>query len=137
MDRFESMGGTLYTAPGLVPGILGLALVLLGLLLTWRARRNTSSGDPGSAGGPTLPLLSTRTLVTLALMLVYAAGLVSRLPFWLSTGMFVALFIGWFSGDQAPQRSWRQRIILALSCAVATSIIVTLVFERVFLVRLP
>ena len=32
MDRFEAMGATVYTAPGLVPGLFGLALLLLSLI---------------------------------------------------------------------------------------------------------
>jgi hypothetical protein len=32
MDRFESMGAQLYTMPGFVPGMLGGALLLLGLV---------------------------------------------------------------------------------------------------------
>ena len=39
MDRLESQGATLYTAPGLVPGLLGGVLLLLGLVLAWRAAR--------------------------------------------------------------------------------------------------
>jgi hypothetical protein len=36
MDRLESQGATLYTAPGLVPGLLGGVLLLLGLVLACR-----------------------------------------------------------------------------------------------------
>ena len=33
MDRFESMGATVYTYPGFVPGLIGAVVVVLGLLL--------------------------------------------------------------------------------------------------------
>ena len=39
MDRLESQGATLYTAPGLVPGVLGAVLLLFGVLLAVRAAR--------------------------------------------------------------------------------------------------
>jgi hypothetical protein len=130
MDRFESMGGTVYTAPGLVPGLFGLALLALGGVLAWRGARAPESPVASMLWAP-------RVLVALALMLAYAALLVSRLPFWLATGLFVAAFIAWFSGDRDPPASWRQRWLLAAACGAGTAVVITLVFERVFLVRLP
>ena len=44
-DRMSQQGVPWFGAPGLVPGLLGVAIVVLGLLLSLRARR------AGSAGG--------------------------------------------------------------------------------------
>jgi hypothetical protein len=66
--------------------------------------------------------------------LVYAGLLIGRAPFWLVTALFVAAFVGSFAPDgQAPRR----RVAVALLAGVLTSVVVTLVFQHVFLVRLP
>ncbi|MBU7571879.1 MAG: tripartite tricarboxylate transporter TctB family protein [Hydrogenophaga sp.] len=130
MDRFESMGAQLYTMPGFVPGMIGCLVALLGLVLMARgwARRAQESAAPSE------PLLNRRILVTLALTLVYAGLLIGRAPFWLVTALFVATFVALFApANLAPAR----RATVAVLAGVLTSAVVTLVFEQVFLVRLP
>ena len=129
MDRFESMGATLYTAPGLVPGIFGLLLIGLGALLTWRGWRARRTG----AAAPAEPLLNRRMALMFVLCFGYAAGLVGRVPFTLATALFVAAFT-WAYADPAPPA---RRIVTALVSGVLTAAVIVLVFERVFLVRLP
>jgi hypothetical protein len=131
MDRFESMGATAYTAPGLVPGLFGMLLIVLGGALAWRGWRGSVPAGAGDEGPG--PLLNRRIGWTLALSLGYAALAVGRVPFWLATAAFVAAFCALFS-DQA---SARRRVLVGLIAGVLTSAIVVLVFERVFLVRLP
>lgn len=134
MDRFETMGGTLYTAPGLVPGLFGAMLCLLGAVLvlrSWR-RRGPSATVDAAAHGPG-PLLNRRIVGTLLLTLVYAAGLIGRVPFSLATVAFVTLFTALYA--QTP--SWPRRWGLALLTGVLTALLVVGVFEQVFLVRLP
>ncbi len=131
MDRFEQMGGTLYTAPGLVPGLFGLALILLGAALAWRGRRARDTGADATAAEP---LLNRRVLVTLALTLAYAAGAIGRLPFAPATAVFVAIF-AWLYTDATV--SGPRRIVIALLAGVLTAAVVVLVFEDLFLVRLP
>ena len=121
MDRLERHGAALYTAPGLVPGLLGLAIVLLGVLLATR----TSAADPSIQRG------WTATALVLALCLGYAVGLVGRAPFWLATFLFVTAFIALF---EYPDR---RRMALAPLYGAATSALVTWLFQSVFLVRLP
>jgi hypothetical protein len=125
MDRFESMGATLYTAPGLVPGVYGLLLASLGGVLLWRSRRAAASSEP---------LLNRRIVLTLLLTLAYAAVAIGRLPFALSTAVFVALFCALFDDREVTAlRRW----LTAVVAGAATALVVVLVFERVFLVRLP
>lgn len=128
MDRFESMGGTLYTAPGLVPGLYGALMMLLGAALLLRAPRPAAAeaGDDGR-------LLNGRVAGALLLMLVYAAGLIGRVPFGVATAVFVAAFCAWFNTDAPPRR----RYATAAALGLGTALVVVLVFERVFLVRLP
>jgi hypothetical protein len=129
MDRFESMGATLYTAPGFVPAIFGFSLVLLGAVLAWRGW----SARHAAGGVEAEPLLSRRIALMLALTLAYAAGMVGRLPFWLATSLFVAAFTAAFADTLPPAR----RAITALASGVLTTLAVLVVFERIFLVRLP
>jgi hypothetical protein len=126
MDRFEAMGATVHTAPGLVPGLFGLALLVLGAALAWRSRR----AAPGDVAPP---LLNARVAWVLLLTLVYALAGVGRLPFGPVTALFVAVFC-WLFNDEAP--AWR-RLWLAALTGVVTAVAVVLVFERLFYVRLP
>ncbi|MBP6775728.1 MAG: tripartite tricarboxylate transporter TctB family protein [Piscinibacter sp.] len=130
MDRFESMGATVYTAPGFVPALFGAVLLLLGALLAargWRASRDGAGVEAAQ------PLLNRRIALMLALTLTYAAGLIGRAPFWLATMLFVAAFTAAFSEGRPPAR----RALVALASGVLTALVVVVVFERIFLVRLP
>lgn len=126
MDRFESMGATLYTAPGLVPGIYGLLMIAMGAALALRAA-------PASGAAADGPLLNRRVGWALALMLAYALGLVGNVPFGVATALFVTAFCALFDRDAPPRR----RALTAVAAGLGTALVVVLVFERVFLVRLP
>jgi hypothetical protein len=129
MERFESMGAQLYAMPGFVPGLIGSVIALLGAVLMLR-------GLLQRGGAPAAParLLNARVATTLALALVYAGLLIGRAPFWLATALFVATFVALF----APEDQTRtRRALVALAAGVLTSAVVTLMFEQVFLVRLP
>lgn len=139
MDRFDTMGATLYTMPGFMPGLVGAVLVALGAALAWRgvraARATPARGAPAHVGAaPREPLLNRRVAVMLALCLVYAAGLVGRAPFWLATTAFVAAFTWTFAPEGTAAA---RRALAALAAGALTSLVVVLVFEQVFLVRLP
>lgn len=125
MDRLERHGAKLFTAPGLVPGLLGLVLLVLGAVLAVRALRSGAL-----RARVAVPTGGTTTLV-LFLCLGYALGLLGRLPFWLATFLFVALFVAVF---EYPSRV---RMALGLAYGAAAAAAVTLLFESVFLVRLP
>ena len=132
MERFTTMGATLYTMPGLVPGIFGALLVVMGGTLAWRSWRRLQA--PGSEVATIDPLLNRRIAVMLALTLAYAAVLIGRVPFALATCVFVAVFTYAFSPLEV---SLRRRIAAALASGVLTTLAIVLVFEHVFLVRLP
>ena len=70
---------------------------------------------------------------------VYALLLVGRgLPFWLGTALFVTAFVFLFQRAQRKAAGKVGRgIVVALACGVLTALIVTLVFEQLFYVRLP
>ncbi|HSV59957.1 MAG TPA: tripartite tricarboxylate transporter TctB family protein [Variovorax sp.] len=130
MDRFEKMGATLYTMPGFVPAMVGALLMLLGAVLALRGwlRR------PAALAAPVQPLLNRRVLWTAALALVYAGLLIGRVHFLAATALFVASFVWLFTPEgTSRQRRW----LVAILAGVLTALVVDLVFEDVFLVRLP
>ena len=130
MDRFESMGAAIYTAPGLVPGLYGVVLVVLGALLALRRARPEGAEADADSGEP---LVNRRLAIMLLLAAAYAALAVGRVPFGPATAVFVALFCGVYS----DQPSMPRRVATAAAAGVLTAVTVVLVFERVFLVRLP
>lgn len=142
MDRLESQGATFYTAPGLVPGLLGAAIFLLGLLLAVRAVRSDGHRQVAAswAISPAAREQMVRVGCFLVLGLAYAAGLVGRsgIPFWLATFLFVFLFILLFDWRLRRDRGETGKgILLAAVYGAGTSFLVTYVFQEIFLVRLP
>jgi putative tricarboxylic transport membrane protein len=129
MDRLERLGAPLYSAPGLVPGLLGLVLLALGVVLGVRAVRAAGLDDPRV--NPSLREGWRGTALVLALCLGYAVGLVGHVPFWLATFLFVTAFIAIF--EYPSLRS----MAMAPVYGAGTSLAVTWLFESVFLVRLP
>lgn len=137
MDRLENLHINKYEAPGLVPGLLGFAVVVLGVLLALRAVRRGAL-QPVIAG----PAAEGRGRMALvfAAMLAYSLVLVGHgLPFWLVTGAFVAAFIFFFDRERqsAIGRSTPRQALLALACGVVTSAVVSIAFQEIFYVRLP
>jgi hypothetical protein len=139
MDRYESVGATLHTMPGLVPGLLGMAISALGLLLAVRAIRARAIAGlaapwrPDAEGRATLK----RAALATALALLYTLGLVGRMWFPAATALFVFAFIMIFEISPGVQRSLARRATIAAITAITTAAVVSLVFERIFLVRLP
>ena len=142
MDRMESQGATLYTAPGLVPGILGVSMILLGVLLALRA---ASAGGHRLGATPWLPSARGRSAIArvgwvLVMGLAYAGGMVGHggIPFWLATFVFVTLFILLFDlRERAAKDQTAKGILIAVLVGAGTSLVVSYVFQELFLVRLP
>lgn len=141
MDRLETLHINPYTAPGLVPGILGASIAFMGALLAlraWRAGALTPAGAPAPIDKGRRAAMK-RAAVALTLCLIFGAGLVGHgPPFWLATVLFVFAFIvafQWQERTNAPAR-WRGAGI-ALAVAVGAAVFVTGIFQELFLVRLP
>jgi uncharacterized membrane protein YhaH (DUF805 family) len=135
MPRLEERGIDPMTVPGIVPGILGIALFALGLILALRG----PSGDRPHIGLATLigtengPI---RLALALALNLVFALGLVGRLPFWLATLLYLVTFMSIFGLEpRTPGAMTRAAIILIVAAAATLGIVY--LFETLFYVRLP
>jgi len=140
MDRLEHMHINKYEIPGLVPGLLGAAIVLLGILLVLRSLKRMARHAGPSTRSPQAKSERGYMALVLGAMLLYSLVLVGHgLPFWLATGAFVAAFVYFFDRKRqtALGRSTGKQVLLALACGAATSAVVTLAFQDIFYVRLP
>ena len=129
MDRLESLHINPWSAPGLMPGMLGLLMMIFGTALALR-----SAGEAPEGG-----LSRRRTGLALVLCVAFAAGVLGHgMPFWLGSAAFMFIAIVAFRWlDEQPRRP-RQRLVLSSAAiAVAAALVISLVFEKVFLVRLP
>jgi putative tricarboxylic transport membrane protein len=139
MPRFADVGGDPFTAPGVVPTFYAVVIGLLALALALRAvadgalRQGPAEADPEAA-----PQSRGRMLLAAGLGLAFVVGLVGTLPFWLAAAIFVAAFILAFEWQPGLRPAARARALLApVAIALGTGIGVTIVFEQIFLVRLP
>jgi hypothetical protein len=133
MDRLESLHINPWSAPGLMPGVLGALMILFGAALALRAFAQGALGARSAASA----ISARRIGLALVLCIAFAAGMLGRgWPFWLTSFGFllVAIFVfRLLDGERASARLVATTAAIALAAAVAIS----LVFERVFLVRLP
>lgn len=136
MDRLERLQATIYTAPGLVPGMLGLMLALMAVLLIARAIR----GGALSQSLPALNLMSHwRLAVAVFLCLGFAVVLVGHgLPFWLAAASFVTLFLLIFQfEDRRREGTVLRGVAFAIAYGLIAGLVIHHLFQDVFLVRLP
>ncbi len=135
MDRLETQHINPYTAPGLVPAALGAGIFVLGAFLLARSIRSRAGAAVAASGGASV----RRFLLAAALCVAYAAGLVGRgPPFWLATAVFVFVAILAFRwAELTAGGRLAKGAAVAAACAIGTAASVTLVFQELFLVRLP
>ena len=133
MDRLENLNINPWSVPGLMPGTLGALMILFGAALVARS--------PAAEDGNAPPALGGRTWLALALCVGFAGGLLGHgLPFWLTAAgfMFVAILAFRWLDREPRTRAGLGR--LALECAAiafAASGAISLLFQEVFLIRLP
>jgi putative tricarboxylic transport membrane protein len=109
--------------------------VWLGLRAIARGARRAGADAPST---PREGYSTARLFMAAALCLVFAVGMVGRLPFWLAAALFVFAFTTLFEWrpGMAPRERAR-RLVIAAVLGIATGVLVTLVFQHGFLVRLP
>ena len=141
MPRLERRGIDPLSAPGVVPGMIGMVLLCLALILFFRSIKNGGYRFFPTSGHPEKPVHQgavTRVSITLLLSLVYAIGFLGRLNYSLSTGIFIFSFICLFEIQPGkPFREQKKVFLFALVQAVVASALITLVFQNLFLIDLP
>jgi hypothetical protein len=137
MDRLEAQDINPYTIPGLVPGLLGLGMMFFAALMFARGWRHGGL-HAVSATADRNKTAYGRLALALLLCIGYAVGLLGRVPFWLAASLFVSASI--FVLRFAELRSKAQLVrgaLTAMAIGIGSGILVTIVFEQLFLVRLP
>jgi hypothetical protein len=140
MDRLESQNINPYTVPGLLPALLGIVMMLLGTLLALRSWRRGAL-EAEHAAFEFDPASARRVALVLALCVIFGVVLVGHgLPFWCAAAIFVSTAIVTL---QQPQRRADGRrlgvrdVLVAVVIGLGAGGAITLVFQQVFLVRLP
>ena len=140
MDRLEDQDVPPFAAPGLLPGLLGLTLLLMGGILLLRSLRaggfvRGPAGPPGGLLGPA----PGRAAGIIGLCVLFGTGLVGHgLPFWVAATAFVAASILFLR--RGPAGEWRLGPApagFALAVGLGAGLAITLLFQQLFLVRLP
>jgi hypothetical protein len=135
MDRLEKQDINPYTIPGLLPGLLGIAMTVLGALLAARSWRHGLLASAVTANASAQRAERKRLLLVLALCLTFGVVLVGHgLPFWLAAAIFVTFAV--VSLQAQPGRSLRA-VVTAAAIGLGAGFAITLVFQELFLVRLP
>jgi hypothetical protein len=141
MDRLEQQHINPYTVPGLLPGLLGIVMILLGGIL---ALRSLGRGALHLAPPPPSAHDSERwrrIWVVAALCLGYGIVLIGHgLPFWLASTIYVTasiLIMQRMSRDPEVRRQTPKAWIKALAIGLISSVVTHLVFQEFFLVRMP
>ncbi|MFA9440225.1 tripartite tricarboxylate transporter TctB family protein [Uliginosibacterium sp. sgz301328] len=142
MDRLEEQDINPYTIPGLLPALLGIAMTALGFLVfirKWtRFKGVVAARAPLSVDKRTA---MNRMLLVLGICVIFCAGLLGRgLPYWLTGGVFVTACILLLDNRRRAAGEGRftsGKIVRAAVIGFVASIAITLVFEQIFMIRLP
>ncbi|MBO6674260.1 MAG: tripartite tricarboxylate transporter TctB family protein [Rhizobiales bacterium] len=154
MDRLEIRQIHPASIPGLVPMILGAAMMLCAVLLFLAARaahiaRNAELANlagPSTAAQSDDALGETQQATTsnrdlffaAAYSVLYALALVGSLPFAQATAIYIALFYTHFTWQRsATTGEHLKRIAIAIAFGVIGAYAIASLFQYGFLVRLP
>ena len=141
MPRFSDLGQSIWSSPGITPGMIGLVLAAMGAVLFLRSRAVLRATPEGEGGGFDKAAWA-RTGFTLLLCLAFGVGLVGRIPFQLASFLFMVVFI--ISFDFHDNRdAYRdrlrmvRRVVVAVVIAGAAAWGISKIFQDIFFVRLP
>ncbi|MEO7549497.1 MAG: tripartite tricarboxylate transporter TctB family protein [Ramlibacter sp.] len=141
MDRLEAQNINPVTVPGLLPGLLGLAMILLGTVLGLRSWRRGALVLPVPPASADEHEQRKRVAIAIALCIGYGVVLVGHgIPFWLASSIYVTgsiLIYRRLSRDPQERQLGARAWLKSLAIGAITSAVTWAVFERVFLVRLP
>jgi hypothetical protein len=141
MDRLEAQHINPYTVPGLLPGLLGIAMILLGLVLAERSRERGAFTQPRASRTEDQRDEWRRVWIVAGLCIGYGVVLIGHgIPFWLASSIYVTasiLILQLLSRDEEERKLTARVVVKALVIGIASSVITQLVFQELFLVRMP
>ena len=141
MDRLERQGVNPYTVPGLLPGLLGITMIALGGILALRSLRRGALEVRPSQPSAHEREGWRRIWVVTGLCMGYGLVLIGHgLPFWLSSTIYVTgsiLILQRMSRDPGVRRQTPKAWVIALTIGLCSSLVIHLVFQELFLVRMP
>lgn len=147
MDRLTSLNIPPSTAPGVVPGLLGLGIIIFGMVLVVRRSSSVVAApsfaavdvDTAEAVKADEPLDWKRISLSWGLCLAYGGLLLGRgIPYWALTFAFLFLHILLLDeSGRVPAPLTVRRTVMAGVIALVVATAVALVFRYIFLVRLP
>lgn len=129
MDRLEIRQIHPASIPGLVPMILGAAMMLCAALLAWSAT-SAERKEPDEGSWRSFAFTAVWSCF-------FAVVLVSRIPFAAATAIYVAGFAGWFMLPDTPTASRLKLTVLIIGFGLVTALAISSLFRYGFLVRLP
>ena len=128
---FTDQGTPLYVAPGVVPAFHGVVLAILSVVLGVRAvLRGALRAAPVGVAAQNLGRVGLAAVLAVG----FAVGLVGRVPFWLAAALFIFTFIMAF---ELRGGGLARKAAIAMGIGLVTGVGITLLFERVFLIRMP
>jgi hypothetical protein len=141
MDRLEQQHINPYTAPGLLPALLGIAMILLGSTLALRSWRRGALQIASTPAAADEREQRRRIWIVIALCSVYCVVLIGHgLPFWLASTIYVTgsiLILQRLSRDEQTRRWSAMAVVKALVIGLSAAVITQVVFQDLFLVRMP
>jgi hypothetical protein len=141
MDRLEQQNINPYTVPGLLPGLLGITMILLGGILALRSWRRGALRAHVPAATAEDSEQRRRIWIVIVLCMGYAVVLVGHgIPFWLASAIYVTgsiLVLQRLSRDEEERRYTVRGFIKAVVIGLGSGVITSLVFQELFLVRMP
>jgi hypothetical protein len=140
MPTFRNLGANPYSIPGIVPTILGVILLLLGIILLVRSVSRKGYHIKISLKGIILLLKRKsirRLMIALFLSTTYVQ-LLGKMNYFLLNSFYILLFILVYELDLKEKiLKQKKTIIIAFSEAFLIAGTIALVFQYLFLVRLP
>ena len=139
MPRYSELEA-FYAAPGSVSLLLGISLLLMGLSVFYksfragyRPRFNFSIENQKSSFIDYLKRDdSQRVLVTIGLTILYVFVLIGRVPYIVSTSIYLFLAMFFYRDGNMVQRTVKPLII-----SIITSVIIFYSFSKIFMIPLP
>ena len=142
MDRLEHRSIDPFSAPGVVPGMIGLILLCLSLILFVRSLKNGGyrlfSRDGGADTEVRHEGAVKRVLLTLFISVAYGIGFLGRVDYTLCTLLYIFTFIIVFEYRwRVPLLEQKRMLAGALLQSLIAAAAISLVFRKLFLVDLP